>query len=249
MAKETSLKASESDITSRSLPEQANLAIGEASSALGAMLSEVMRRGMSSGLLSIGEEVRSFAFDRVEETIEERIPELEERAGEVAKNTAETTVKDVVETEVSKVEEQTREADEKLAAQIQETEEQARAADERLAAQIVETDQHAKEADLKLAEEIQEAKERAEATIRNELRSTLQDLTDRSRRTTSRLKDQIVALEKTVSDLNEELLMERDARMQHQTEVDKLADRLADLEKPRGLSALFRKLMFWRKRK
>lgn len=214
MAKETSLRGSDShSAMAQTLTDQANLAIGEASSVMGAMLSEVLRRGMSSGMLQIGDEVRTFAEGCVDETLQERAPQLEERASEVARETAETTVKDVVDTEVQKAEAHAREGDEKLAAQIE------------------------------------QAKERAEETFRNELRSTLQDLTDRSRKSTNRLKDQVLLLEKIVNGLTLELRSEREARTAAQESLELLEYRIGELEKPRGLSALFAKLCFWKKKK
>src|SRR5262245_45641698 len=116
-----------------SLPllERMDDAVGEATTVMGAVLTELMRRTLRGGISQIGDELTSYASEKVEATIAERTPAIEQAAAEIADKTARTAAKKIVVDEMQALESRARAADEQLAGRIQET---ARAA-ERLAAE------------------------------------------------------------------------------------------------------------------
>ena len=86
-------------------------AIGEATTVLGAMVTELMRRSLRGGVLKIGEQLETYVGECVDHTITERRPVMEQMASAVAETTAYTTAAKVVGEEVYALEQRTTEAD------------------------------------------------------------------------------------------------------------------------------------------
>jgi len=132
------------------LVEHLDPAIGEATSVVGAMLTELLRRTLRGGVMRIGDEMHGYVTNKVDAVITERTPVLEQLAADVAEHTARAAATEIATEEVHALEERTQASDRELAGKIAET---ALAADQKteqtaaaLAAQILETEQRAQAA-------------------------------------------------------------------------------------------------------
>jgi hypothetical protein len=237
-----------------SLVERLDPAIGEATSVAGAVLSELLRRTLRGGVMRIGDDMHDFVSQKVDTVVAEKAPAIEQMAAEVAEHTARTAATEIATAEVRALEERTRDGDRELAAQIEAT---ARAADDKttqsaaaLAAQIQQTEQTVQQQTTQtavaLAAKIQEADEHARAA-----RAEAQRFAERAREGTAHFKSKLTELRSTLLDLQTQLrqdmvrqLEESQARPHEELRNlaksnEALAARVAELEKPRGLRALF----------
>src|SRR6516162_1265174 len=105
----------------RPLAEHMDSAIGEATSVMGAVMTELLRRSLRGGVLQIGEQLHGYVAEKVNETIADRRPALEQAAAKVATHAARTTATEVVVDEVHALERRTEEADRQLSGKIEET--------------------------------------------------------------------------------------------------------------------------------
>jgi hypothetical protein len=251
--------------TAAPLVERMDPAIGEATSVMGALLTELMRRTLRGGVAKVGEELDGFVAERVDATIEDRRPVLEQVAAEAADKSARVAATEVAVGEVRALEERTREADQGLAGRIDETAERSR--------------RETEEAAQRLTGEIVEAERRVGDAVRSEVNGHVQDFVERARRGTAVLKARIQSVGQAAAALGERLqgeqrerqaalaavraeVGEQAAAVRHQLEkaaaerraaegvlrqeLDRLAAanralaaRVAELEKPRGLRALW----------
>src|SRR5687767_5972521 len=99
------------------LADQMDPAIGEATSVMGAMATEIIRRSLRGGVLSIGRELSTYVGQQVELQIVEQRPMIEKAAAE--------TATEVARGEVEAVRRTAQEQDEELAARIEDTARQA----------------------------------------------------------------------------------------------------------------------------
>ena len=113
-----------------SLADRLDPAIGETTSMVGAMLTELLRRTLRGGVVRIGEEMHGYVSEKVDTVIAERKPALEQLAAEVAEHTARTAATEIATEEVHALEQRTQESDRELATQIEAT---ARAAHDKTA--------------------------------------------------------------------------------------------------------------------
>ena len=261
-----------------SLVERLDPAIGEATSMVGAMLTELLRRTLRGGVMRIGDEMHGYVSQKLDTVIAERTPVLERLAAEVAEHTARTAATEVATEEVHALEQRTQAYDRELAAQIDAT---ARSAQqntaetaEALTAQIHETERRARaaldetarsvgqktvETAEILAAQIQETERRAQHA-----QEEIHSLVERAREGSVRLKGKVRDLESTAAALSKqqdvlraELVRQvEDYQSQLRDELrelgktnEALAARVAELEKPRGLRALFAWLFGHRKPK
>ncbi len=279
------------DITqvSSSLVDRMDTAIGEASSVMGALMTELIRRSLRGGVLQIGEGLSDYVGERVDATIVEKTPVLETIASDVADRTARSAATEVAKEETELLARTTRESDQQLAAHIEQTAASAQRATSEaardLSVRIEEAQKHAADVTLETARglttQIDEAEKRARETARSELDLRLGELKVKSRETVALLKDRLKALKSMAAELGQRLLDEQQERKTAQSvlkeelqqksrtlrhELDEanarwreelaelrnanlsLRARVEELEKPRGLRALLRRLMFWRKR-
>jgi DNA repair exonuclease SbcCD ATPase subunit len=252
----------ESSQQALALADRLDPAIGEATSVMGAMLTELVRRSLRGGVLRIGDELNTYVNEQVEVAITERTPALEQVAADVADKAARVAATEIATEEVQALERRTQEQDQGLSVQIEET---ARAAQQRtdetardLAARIVEAQSHVqtetKEVTRALANQIQEAERRVADTAREELATQVEQLKERARERSERMKARFQALEETATQLEKkhaasrqeliQLFQEAQSRLQSDFEQlqrvnESLHTRLAQLEKPRGIKAWF----------
>jgi hypothetical protein len=226
------------------LLEHLDPAIGEATSVVGAMLTELLRRTLRGGVVRIGDEMHGYVADKVDTAIAERTPGLEQRAAEVAEHAARTAATEVATEEVHALEQRTHATDRELAGQITET---ARAAEQRT-----------RESAAALAAQIEESEQRGQAALHEQV----QTLVDRVREGSARLKARFAEQDKLIAGLGQQLesvakdlvrmLQESYAGLREALDLLKqeqqgLAARVAELEKPRGLRALWLRLFGRRK--
>jgi hypothetical protein len=205
---------------SLALVDRLDPAIGEASSVMGAVLTELLRRSLRGGVLQIGDELQSFVIDKVDITLAERTPAIEQAAAEVAGNTARSVAAQVAGLEVENLERWTKETTQELASQMVEAErrtqhttaETART----FASQIEETKKEAQQATTdtaqKLAGQIEEARQRAEEAAQAQMTQQVQDLLQRSRKNSAVWKSRFRVLETTAGTLAEQLAAEQNER-------------------------------------
>src|SRR6516165_11578476 len=89
------------------LLERLDPSIGEATSVVGAMLTELLRRTLRGGVVRIGDEMHGFVLDKVDTVIADRTPGLEQLAAEVAEHAARTAATEVATEEVHALEHRT----------------------------------------------------------------------------------------------------------------------------------------------
>jgi DNA repair exonuclease SbcCD ATPase subunit len=202
------------------LAERMDPAIGEASSVMGAMLTELLRRTLRGGVMKIGDELHNYA-ENVDATIADRTPAIERAAAEVAEHTARTAATEVATEEVQALEKRTQEMSRDLAAQIEAT---------------------GKSAELKTAEAARDLTGRIEAAekqVRADTTQLFDTLVERARERSRRLKNRFADLEKLIGDLGTQLRAEL-AQLEQMNQ--ELTARVAELERPRGLRALWARI-------
>jgi uncharacterized phage infection (PIP) family protein YhgE len=79
------------------LGDRMDATIGEASSGIGALLSELVRRSLKTGVSEIGESLVEFAEEQVEAAVEKQMPAIAEAADAVAQSTSKRIVSHAVE--------------------------------------------------------------------------------------------------------------------------------------------------------
>jgi hypothetical protein len=236
-------------------------AIGEATTVMGAMVTELMRRSLRGGVLKIGEQLETYVGGCVDQTIAERRPVIEQTAAAVAEQTAYTTAAKLVGEEVYALEQRTTEAGRALAGQIEEAERRTHeAADEKarrlsaeieekrqqLTARIDEGDQQAirvtHEKARELTGHIEATAKRVGEAAQAEISVRVQELMHKARKGDARVKARIRAVADIATELAQRLDAERQAREAEHAELrranDMLSARVAELERPRGLRRL-----------
>jgi hypothetical protein len=204
------------------LLERLDPAIGEATSMVGAMLTELLRRTLRGGVVRIGDEMHGFVLDKVDTVIADRTPGLEQLAAEVAEHAARTAATEVATEEVHALEHRTQ-------ASITET---ARAAEHRT-----------KESTAALTVQIQECEQRGQAALQEQV----QALIDRSREAGHRLKAKFAEQHNLIAGLGKQLESAGKDLARMLQEQQSVAARVAELEKPRGLRALWQRFFGRRK--
>ena len=233
--------------SSASLVERMDTSIGEATTVMGAVMTELLRRTLRGGVMQIGDQLHTFVAEKVDATIADRTPAIERNAAEVAEHTARTAATEVAVEEVKGLEKRTQASDHELAVQIEHT---ARSAQET-------TTQAARD----LALQIEETGKRVGEAARAELTERIEDLIERAREGTASLKARLKDMEGAIAGLGARLveeqvqrhstveLMRRDhaqaltdshslleRELKHLRQVkEALSARVAELEKPRGL--------------
>ena len=246
---------------SASLLERMDASIGEATTMMGAVMSELVRRTLRGGVAQIGDQLHTYVAEKVDATIVDRTPAIEQAAVEVAEHTARIAATEIAVEEVKGLEERTREMDRELASQIELT---ARAGQEATA-----------QAARDLTAQIEETEKRVSEAAHNELTERFEDLMQRSREGNVALRARLKEMADAIATLGEQLRgegLKREAeqsaartalnslRLEHAQAMEKsharlssaleeqrqanqgLTARLAELERPRGLRALLLRL-------
>jgi chromosome segregation ATPase len=217
------------------LLERMDGAIGEASTVMGAMLTELLRRTLRGGVLQIGDELHGYVSEKVDATIAERTPAIEQAAADVAEHTARTAATEVATEEVHALEQRTQDSDRQLATRIDEaTAETTRALTGRIEVTRKEVDEAARTTAADLAGRIQEAEKRAVETAQAEMARQMEELHERSREGTALMKARLKEITTTLTELEQKLADERQQRRAEQTEHRQQVAALAgQLEKER----------------
>jgi hypothetical protein len=239
------------------LAERLDPAIGEATTVMGAMLTELLRRTLRGGVMRISDELHHYASERVDAAVAERTPAIERAATAVAETAAKATATVVVTEQVQALEQKTRESDEQLAAQfgqavtdtardlsnkIVETERKAvEATTEKareLTVRIEEAEKHAEDTTLEtargLTSQIQETEQRVTEFAKTEISQQVQDLLERARKKAAALEGRFKDLEtRTVALRNEFTEGHAAVREDVQQRTAALSDRLGQEGKER----------------
>lgn len=212
----------------KALAERMDPAIGEATSVMGAVLTELLRRTLRGGVMQIGGELHGFVAEKVDATLAERTPAIEQAAVEVAGQAARAAATEVVVEEIHALERRTQEADRDLAGKV---------------------DAGAREFAAKI--------EDAERRVSQATQAEMQEFMTRAKEGTAVFKARLSALEITTAELgkvSEKLRQDLTRKIDEhhdglRAELDVLrrlnrdqAARLAELERPRGLRALTARL-------
>jgi hypothetical protein len=235
----------------RPVADSMDQAIGEATTVMGAMVTELMRRSLRGGVMKIGEQLEDYVGERVDLTIAERQPALEQAAVAVAEQAAFTTAAKVAAEEVFALEQRTTEATRELKDQIDDKGQQ-------LATRIEEGDQHAiqvtRETARELTGQIQETEKRVSETTQAQIGQQVQALTEKAREGAKILRSRLKAVVSAVADLRRQLVGEREAHLAEHAALradiarqvedlrrdnEALRARVAELERPRGLRRLW----------
>jgi hypothetical protein len=228
------------------LVERLDPAIGELSSVMGAMMTELLRRTLRGSVRQIDDELQGHVAEKVDATISHRLPEIEHSAAQAAEKAAREAATEVAVEEVHAMEQRTKEVHRELASQIEQT---ARTVDSKTAEtarelngkiDLVERktdltitskahelttriDETAKQVTAKteetaqgLVRQITEAERRANEAAQAEVARQVEDLLQRSRKTTAEMKDRLHVLETTAGNLGKQLIDEASDRKAEQ---------------------------------
>lgn len=250
------------------LLERMDPAIGETTSVLGAIMTEFLRRTLRGGVLQIGKELHTFVDEKVDAAIVDRTPGLERVASEVAEHAARSAATEVALEEVRALESRTRESHDSLSSQIQEATRHAHATTQdtakNLTGRIEEAKKQADETVLETAKnlviQIKEAAKRVGDDAHAEVTQKVEELHERSRQSYSQVHERLDAHDKTGQTILKQFQEEQKNRKAEnqalKAEIQKLTnlfrtanDRLAELEKPRGILARLGQLLFGKGKK
>lgn len=239
-----------------SLPEQLDDAIGEASTGIGVMLSELVRRSLKGGVANIDQTLQGFAEAQVHSAVEQQMPQLTEAASSVAESTS-----------VRMIQERVTPTVDQLTGQVQAFEGKLETETERLGQQFTET---AADTARRLKESSAETERRlsetaADANRRlNETSEHLGSLKENARTKWKKLVAELESLASANRELNQQVsglqgqLSEAATRQQQmvqqfqsqsaaqasllQEQNQRLDVRLSELEKPKGLKGMWQKI-------
>jgi hypothetical protein len=227
-------------------------AIGEATTVMGAMVTELMRRSLRGGVLKIGEQLENYVGERVDLTIAERRPAIEAAAATVAEQTAFTTAAKVAGEEVYALEQRTKEVTRTLAGQIEEADRRAQQTtsevERALSGRIEEKAQHlvghieekaqhlagamaagdqqaiqaTQEATRVLTGHIEQAEKRAGEAAQAHVGQRVQELMDKAAEGAQILKARIKSVKVATVELRQQLATEREARAEMAQRLDKV---------------------------
>lgn len=250
-----------------SLPEQLDDAIGEASTGIGVMLSELVRRSLKGGVANIDSTLQGFAEAQVHSAVEQQMPALTEAASTVAESTSARVIQEQVTPTVNQLTGQVQAFEgkletetERLGQQVTETaadtarrlEESSAETARRLQESSVETERRlsetAAEADRRLnetSEHLGSLKENAK-TKWKKLVAELETLALANRQLNqqvSGLKQQLSESATSQQRLVQQFQAETAAQASLLQEQNQQLDaRLAELEKPKGLKGMWQKI-------
>ncbi|MEQ9410594.1 MAG: hypothetical protein RIK87_22855 [Fuerstiella sp.] len=236
---------------SGTLPDKLDSAIGDASTGIGVLLSELVRRSLRGGVAHIDETLAQFAEDQVDVAVEKQMPHLTEAAETVAESTSRRVTDQKLESTVEQLHGDIRAAEERA---VNQTEELGR----RLEENLHKSRQQVGEAVGDLQSLREKARSNWKRVVRefetlNEqntaLKSELAALQSRLTKVNSELKTAQSELTKVNSGVkkvqselktvNSDLRPQIDQLTGHNEQLEK---RLAELEKPRGLKAVWQRL-------
>lgn len=202
------------------LAERMDPAIGEATSVMGTVMTELLRRTLRGGVMKIGEELDDYVHEKVGETIQDQRPVIENLAVEAADRCARIAATEVATEEVKALESRTQDADRDLAARIEETDRALTTriddTDKGLGTRIEETGRQAtqetQETAQRLASQIEETEKRVQVAFHSELSRQLQEIAERGRKGKAALEERLQAMDQMAAGLGKQLAGEQEER-------------------------------------
>jgi hypothetical protein len=255
-----------------SLADRLDPAIGETTSVVGAMLTEFFRRTLRGGVEQIDAELHTVAAERVAAAVAERMPAVERAAAEAGESAGRLVAFKTAQLEVQSLELKTRDAARDLAVRIEQTGHRAESATaavmQELGGRIEAVDRTARQTTSETAQEltnrIEETEKRVHASTSAEVAQQVGALVRRSRKGTALLKARLKLVEEAAASLAqkhletdkerrvEQMALRDEIRRLHRVAEEKdeelrkahhaLDERVAVLEKPRGLRAWLARL-------
>jgi hypothetical protein len=222
------------------LADSMDQSIGEATTLMGAVITELVRRSLRGGVLKIGEGLQTFVNDEVDTVLAGRMPEMERAAIEVAEQTAQVAAAKVAAEEVHALDKKTGAVTRQLASQIEEVGRETRGVVEErtqaLVGQIQEVDRRAGETVRQTAEQlsgkIEETEKRVCATTQADIEQRLTKMLEKSREATLLVKARLKAVEELSEGLSREIRQEQAARKSEmQTGFARLKEEVGELRK------------------
>ncbi len=222
------------------LGDRMDAAIGETSSGIGALLSELVRRSLRNGVSELGESLVDFAQERVDSAVERQMPLVVEKADSVATSAS----KRVIDSAVDELRQHSAKQRQEIEIEIQATE--TRVLDQSLS--------HLNEVVSEVRQSIDQTRHFA-AEGKDCSERKIEELREKARQSWKKFVDQFT----TINDAHEQLRVEHESlEDRHRTlqadfrvlsdtlaslrsQSGELAERLSVLEQPRGLKALLEK--------
>lgn len=227
------------------LIERLDPALGEATTGISVLLTELVRRTLRGGIQKVDEELQSEVEQKVDATVASRLPRIEEAANKAAEETARTVATEKVDAlgrEVNEFTTEVRETTTRLAGEIVETEQRAEASARGLVEeQIALLKQKSKGTADTLFTHVKDLKEKAAA-----LQQRVEETGAENRRHLDQVQQEIrQRIESAQAQVAQSLQTQQAAMEERLKSVlarnEELEARIAELEKPRGLKALFGK--------
>jgi hypothetical protein len=253
MMKATEIVVSRGPVTEPNFSElldQLDPAIGEASSVMGAMATELIRRSLRGGVLTIGRELNGYVAQQVEAQIVEQRPLIEKTAAETATEVARGEVDAVRHAAQQQLEGVARD----LGGRLDETVRQTSAKIDTVAKATDDVARQTQETTASLAQTLQTEVAAAQTRTLDTARQEIEAFKDRARDATKKIAYRLDRLDLKTGELatlqrtlKQELLdtwQKQRQQLLHQIDElrrdrDSLARRLEVLEQPRGLRRLF----------
>ena len=246
MTDTTVVTTNENEVTG-SLPDRLDTAIGDASSGIGVMMSELVRRSLRTGVADIERTLTDVTAEKVDLAIEMQMPTISETAHRVAESTSARIVKTVVTESEQRSHEQLQTAVTEFNDAIRSQEASLKANEEQTSEEIAKLNTRAQSSWKKVKNHfdvVDSAFQKAQAKIREltaaeqETEQKLQKVTaenDQLKSDLQTVSQQLATISKQSEDQAESLrlIMEQNQMLQ---------DRLSELEKPKGLKAVWQKL-------
>src|SRR5436853_617393 len=88
---------------------------------MGAMMSELLRRALRGSVRQIDDELHGHVAQKVDSTIAQRLPDIEQSVAAIAEKTARGAATEVAVEEVHALEQRTKDADKEIASRIEES--------------------------------------------------------------------------------------------------------------------------------
>jgi hypothetical protein len=190
--------------------------IGEASSMMGMVMQEMLRRSLRGGVLRIGEQLETYVSETVDTSLAEHKPKIEQLAMGTAARTAEATAEAVTTREIGS-----------LTIRVDETHRKAQSLGGRLDETKLALSSQIETATLAVQEQLADAERRVAAANEEHVRRSIGELSARSRKSGDALRARHAVLERTLTRISQEAL-------ELKYLVDALSVRVQELERPRG---------------
>lgn len=241
---ETTVVTTDENEVSASLPDRLDAAIGDASSGIGVMMSELVRRSLRTGVADIERTLTDVTAEKVDLAIEMQMPTISETAHRVAESTSARIVKTVVTESEQRSHEQLQTAVTKVNDVIRHQQEELKAKEEETSEEIAKLNNRAKSSWKKVKSHfdfVDSAFQKAQSKIRQltlaeqETEQKLQEVTEEK----DELKQNLEQVSRKLLQISEQSQQQADDLQLVLKQNEMLQQRLQQLEKPKGLKAVW----------